>query len=263
MIVRFLRALGLVSAAVSLGIGGCSSSPVSPEARQALAPTGKLRVGVYPGSPSSMLKDPSGEDKGITIDLGRALAARLGVPYEQVEFARVAEVLEGLKAGRIDFTFTNATAARAQEMDFAAPIVDIELGYLVLAGSPVTSVADVDRAGIRVGVTQGGTSHRVLPARFKNATVVPASSLKVAVDLMKSRKIDTYATNKPILYEMADQLPNSKVLDGQWGVEHLAIAIPKGREAGLAFVRGFSEDAKANGLVKRAVERSGMRGVAY
>ena len=262
MIVRFFRAIGLVTAAVSLGIGGCANPPVAPEVRQTLAPTGKLRVGVYPGSPSSMLKDPSGEDKGITIDLGKALAARLGVPYEQVEFARVAQVLEALKTGRVDFTFTNATAARAKEMDFAEPIVDIELGYLVLPGSPVTSTADVDRPGIRVGVTEGGTSHRVLPARFKNATVVPASSLKVAVDLMKSGKIDTYATNKPILYEMSDQLPNSKVLEGQWGVEHLAIAIPKGREQGLEFVRRFSEEAKAEGLVKRAVERSGMRGVA-
>lgn len=258
---RFFRAIGLMTAAVSLGMGGCASPPASIEVRNALAPTGKLRVGVYPGSPSSMLKDPSGEDKGITVDLGKALAARLGVPYEQVELARVAEVLEALKAERVDFTFTNATAARAKELDFSEPILAIELGYLVRTGSPVASIADVDRPGVRVGVTQGGTSHRVLPARFKNATVVPASSLKMAIDLMKSGKIDTYATNKPILYEMADQLPNSKILDGQWGVEHLAFAIPKGRETGLAFVRAFAEEAKSQGLVKRAIDRSGMRGV--
>ena len=259
--IRFLRAIGLVTTAVSLGIGGCASTPVSTQVKQSLAPTGKLRVGVYPGSPSSMLKDPSGEDKGITIDLGKALAARLGVPYEQIEFPRIAQVLDALKAGAIDFTFTNATAARAEEMDFAEPVVGIELGYLVLPGSPVVSVADVDRPGIRIGVTEGGTSHRVLPARFKSASVVPASSLKAAVDLMKAGKIDAYATNKPILYEMADQLPTSKVLDGQWGIEHLAMAIPKGREPGLAFLRTFSEEAKAQGVVKRAVERSGMRGV--
>lgn len=188
---RLFRAIGLMTTAVSAGMGGCASPPVSTEVKESLAPTGKLRVGVYPGSPSSLLKDPSGEDRGITVDLGKALAARLGVPYEQVELSRVAEVLEALQAGRVDVTVTNATAARAKDMDFSEQILAIELGYLVPEGSPVASLADVDRPGVRVGVTQGGTSHRVLPARFQHATVVPASSLQMAIDLMKAGKIDT------------------------------------------------------------------------
>jgi polar amino acid transport system substrate-binding protein len=79
---------------------------------------------------------------------------------------------------------------------------------------------------------------------------------------MRSGEIDTYATNKPILYELADRLTGAKILDGNWGVEHLAIGIPKGREPGLDFIRAFSDEAKARGLVKRAVQRAGMRGVA-
>ena len=117
------------------------------EVRQALAPTGKLRVGVYPGSPFSMIRDAaSGETKGLTVEVGKALAARLGVAYEAVEFQRAAEILAALKAGKIDVSLSNATPARAQEYGWTPPLLLIELGYLVLPGSPVTSFADVDRA---------------------------------------------------------------------------------------------------------------------
>lgn len=259
MIAGWFQHLSLAPSIVPPATAGSAGAAVTPEIRQSLAPTGRLRVGVYPGSPSSLLKGPDGDDRGIAVDLGKALAARLGVPYEQVEFSRPAEVLEALKAGSADFNFTNATAERAKVIDFGPAIVGIELGYLVLPGSPVVSM-DVDRPGIRIGVTEGGTSHRVLPARLKHAAIVPAASLAQAAELLKSGRIDTYATNKPILYELADQLGNAQILEGNWGVEQLAIGIPKGRGPGLAFVRAFSEEAKAQGLVKRAVERSGMRG---
>lgn len=88
-------------------LSACASAPPasSPEVRQTLAPTGKLRVGVYPGSPTSMLRDRvSGEVRGVSVDLGKELAKRLGVPYEQVEYRRIAEVIEGLKAGAADFS---------------------------------------------------------------------------------------------------------------------------------------------------------------
>ncbi len=146
-------------------------------------------------------------------------------------------------------------------MDFSGNVLDIELGYLVRAGSPVASFADVDRPGIRIGVTEGGTSHRVLPSQFRHATVVPASSMKNAIEMLASGKVDAYATNKPILFEMSDQLPNSRVLEGGWGLEHLAIAIPKGRDSGLPFLHAFAEDAKSRGLVERAAARVGMRGI--
>lgn len=241
---------------------GCASlaGGPGPEVRNDLAPTGKLRVGVYPGSPTSLVRDASGEARGVSVDLGRALAERLGVPYEQVEFARLAQVLEAMKAGQVDFTVTNATPARAADADFTAPIVNLELGYLVAKGSRVTAIADVDRPGIRVGVAQGSTSQATLTRELKSAVVVPAPSLKVATEMLAKGEIDTFATNKGILSEMADSLAGSRILDGRWGLEHLAIAIPKGRTAGLLYVKQFAEDAKASGLVARAADRAGLRG---
>ena len=250
-------------ALVALLVGACASladRPAPPEVRSALAPTGKLRVGVYRGSPTSLVRHSSGESRGVSVDLGRAFAERLGVPYEQVEFARLALVLEAMKAGQVDFTVTNATPARAAEVDFTAPIVNLELGYLVAKGSRVNAIADVDRLGIRVGVAQGSTSQGTLSRELKNATVVPAPSLQAAAQMLAKGEIDTFATNKGILSEMADSLPGSRILEGRWGLEHLAIAIPKGRGAGLPYVQKFAEEAKASGLVQRAAERAGLRG---
>lgn len=255
--------LSLSTAILGLLLTACASmqSEPAPEVRQALAPTGKLRVGVYPGSPFSMIRDPaSGETKGVTVEIGRELARRLGVAYEPVEYGRVAEVLAALKAGQVDVTLANATPARAPDFEWTAPLLLIELGYLVLPGSPVTAIADVDRPGIRVGVTQGGTSNAKLAREFKHAQVVPAATMKTAIEMLSQRKIDAYATNKANLYQMSDELPGSRVLDGQWGLEHLALAIPHGRGPGVAYVRAFAEVVKSEGLVARASARAGLRG---
>jgi polar amino acid transport system substrate-binding protein len=210
-----------------------------------------------------MLRDPtSGEVKGVSVDLGKELAKRLDVPYDQVEFRRIAEVIDALKSGGVDFAITNATPARAKDVDFTQPILSIELGYLVSPGSPISRLSELDRSGVRVGVTQGSTSQDALPGVLKNAAVVPAPNLKAAIEMLSQRKLDAFATNKAILFEMSDSLPGSQVLDGRWGVEHLAIAIPKGRDQGMPYMQEFVHDAIAQGLVMRAAERAGLRGAA-
>ncbi len=239
------------------------SATPTPERRQALAPAGRLRVGVYAGSPYSLVRDPvSGEMKGIAVELGKALATRLDVPYEQVEFGRPAEIYEALKAGRIDITIVNQTPARVEEFAWSPPLMLIELGFLAAAGLPAATPADVDRPGVRVGVTQGGTMNGVLARELRNATVVPAATLRDGIEMLAQHKIDAYATNKANLFEMSDALPGARVLEGRWGLEHLAMAIPKGRDAGLAYLRAFVEDAKSEGLVARAAARVALRGVA-
>lgn len=251
--------------AVPLLVAACAGAPTTPskDVVQALAPTGKLRVGVYPGSPTSMLRDAaSREDKGVAVDLGKELAKRLGVPYEQVEYQRVADVIAGLKSGTADFTISNATPARAKDVDFTQTILSLELGYLVPPGSPIVAFTDVDREGVRIGVTQGSTSQGTLPGLLRNATVVPAPNLKAAVAMLSQGKLDAFATNKAVLFEMSDSLTGSRVLDGRWGLEHLAIAIPKGREPGMTYMRRFVDDVISQGIVMRAADKAGLRGTA-
>ena len=258
-----LRSIILLIAVVTALSAGCASTVTmsTPGLRQVLAPTGKLRVGLYPGTPTSYIRDnPAVEPKGVGYDLGKELAKRLGVPYEPVVFSKNAEVLDAVKTGRVDVAFTNATAARAKDMDFTPTYLDIELGYLVPKGSTVTSMADIDLPRIRVGVTEHSSSDATLSRDLKNASVVRSSTLKSGIEMLAQHQIDAYATNKPTLFEMADALPGARVLDGRWGLERHAVAIPKGRDAGLAFVRKFAADVKAEGLVKAAVQRAGLRG---
>jgi polar amino acid transport system substrate-binding protein len=259
-----MRALWMVLAGVALISSGCATQPGSPtpEVQRTLAPTGTLRIGVIVGPPAQMIVDPvSGEARGVTYDLGHEFAKRLSVPFEAVPLRGNAEFTDALKSGRVDFAANNATPARAAFMDFAQPHLFVEAGYLVPSGSPISGAQDVDRPGIRFGVTQGSTSEAKFARELKNAVLVRAASVESAVKMLADGQLDVYATNKANLYEMADKLAGSRVLDGRYGLEQLSIGIPKGRDAGMPFLRQFVEDAKAQGMVAAAVRRAKLRGV--
>jgi polar amino acid transport system substrate-binding protein len=252
----------LAGAVIAMAITAITSGGVSAQdERDVLAPAGRLRVGVYPGSPTSLVQQPStGEPHGLSLDLGKELARRLSVRFDQVNYQRIADVLEGMKAGDVDFTVSNSTPLRALDVAFSQTLLSIELGYLVSATSPIATALDVDKSGMRIGVTQGSTSERTLPKLLSNATVVPAQNVKYAIHMFERRELDAYATNKPTLFEMSDQMPGARVLDGRWGEEHLAVAIPKGRDSAMAYVRRFVTEAQSNGLLAKAVEQAGLRG---
>ncbi|MET4385206.1 polar amino acid transport system substrate-binding protein [Bradyrhizobium sp. F1.4.3] len=241
-------------------IGSLGASAHADGEAKLLAPSGTLRIGIYPGSPTSMVTDPSGKPHGLSYDLGGELAKRLGVGVDYVRFQRVADIVTAIHDGQIDFTVTNATPARANEVSFSQPVLAIELGYLVPANSPIGKIEDIDRPGVKIGVTKGSTSERTLPARFKNATIVPAESVKVAIAMFGHGEIDLYATNKPTLFEMSDQMPGARILDGNWGAEHMAIAIPKGREDALPMLNRFVTDEQSSGALDTIQQQAGLRG---
>ena len=106
-----------------------------------------------------MTRDRStGEIHGLSIDLGRSSQSGSACPSSSVDYQRIAEVLAAMKAGDVDFTISNATPARAVDVDFSQTLISLELGYLVPAASPIATISDVDRPGLRIGVTQGSTS---------------------------------------------------------------------------------------------------------
>jgi polar amino acid transport system substrate-binding protein len=253
-------ALGLIVAlSLTSGFAGTARAADS-ELQHILAPSGKLRAGLYTGTPTSYLPSQSGEPKGVGYELGKALAQRLGVPYEPVVFPKNADVLDAVKTGKVDVAFTNASPARAKEMDFAQPYFQIELGYLVPQGSKVSSIDAVDTKGNRVGVTLGSSSEGELSRDLHKAELVRAATFPIAVDMLKNGQLDAFATNKATLFELSDKIEGSKILDGHWGYERHGIAIPKGRDPGREFVRQFTADVMANGIVAAAMERAGLRG---
>jgi polar amino acid transport system substrate-binding protein len=243
-----------------VGCAGINTSP-SPEARHALAPNGTLRVGLQLGSPHNVTKDAtSGEMKGVGYDLGQELAWRMGVRFEPVLYPAVGPLLEAGKSGAWDVAFVGFSPARAKEWDFTALHMQVEFGYLVAGGSRIATMADVDRPGVRVAVQEKSQPDVFLSRTLKNAEIVRGASLAATLELLKSGKADAIFSIKPSLFEASKQLPDSRVLDGRPGVDPHAMAMPKGREPGLAFAHKFIEDAKSGGQVKAAIERVGMRG---
>jgi polar amino acid transport system substrate-binding protein len=250
----------LMTGLLVAGCAGITTAPTTEE-RQALAPTGKLRVGLQLGSPHNVIRDPvSGEMKGVAFDLGKELARRLGVPFEPVLYPSVGALLDGGKSGAWDVAFVGFSPARAAEWDFTALHLEIEFGYHVPGGSSISTMADVDRPGIRVAVQEKSQPDVFITRTLKNAVVVRASSLAGTVDMLKSGGADAIFSIKPSLFEVSNQLPGSRVLDGRPGVDPHAMAMPKGRGPGAAYARQYILIAKSEGLVKAAIERAGMRG---
>src|SRR5215475_10388636 len=119
----------------------------------------------------------------------------------------------------------------------------IEHGYLVPSGSPIQTMRDVDRPGIRVGVPAGGTVIPPLKRTLKDAQIVEVG-MPEASELVRSGKIDVFAANKANLFAISDKLPGSRVLEGRFSVDRFAIGAPKGREAAMPYLRKFIESAK-------------------
>ena len=259
-----MQAIRVLSVAVvGVVLIGCASVDIKPsaDARAALAPTGKLRVGVYLGNPLSVVRDPNSQEmKGAGFDLGQQLARRMEVPFEPVVYPSVGALLEGAKSNQWDVALFQVSPARAKDFDFTPPIVEIELGYLVPSDSRLASAADADAAGIRIAVQEKSQSDAILSRLLTRAALIRVGGLAAAMEVVKSGKADAIATVKPSLFELSKQAPGSHVLDGRFASEHIAMAMPKGRDAAISYVRQFIEEAKSQGLVKAAVEKAGARG---
>jgi polar amino acid transport system substrate-binding protein len=259
-----MRTIWVMAAILGLLLTGSAgiSTAATTQVRQALAPTGKLRVGLQLGNPLNVIRDSaSGEMKGVGFDLGRELAQRIGVPFEPVLYPSVGALLDSGKSGAWDVAYVGFSPERAREWDFSALHVEVEFGYLIPGGSSISTMADVDRPGIRVAVQERSGPDVFFSRTLRNAVVIRASSNPAALEAVKSGRADVMGSIKPILFEMLNELPGSRVLDGRPGIDPHAMAMPKGRDLGVAYARQFIEDAKSDGLVKAAIERAGLRGV--
>lgn len=247
--------------ALLLSAGAMPARAFDAAVQHALAPSGALRVGLYRGSPSSIIEGATPQDaKGLAYDVGKRMAAVLGVKFEPVIFPSNGPLLKALKAGEVDVVFTNATPARAKDMDFSQTFMAIEKSYLVPAGSALKTQDDVHRPGVKVGVSKGSSTLKELAKLYPAMTLVPVDTLKAAGDMLTERKIDAFATNNAILSQISDRLPGSAILPGHWGMEHFGAAIPKGRQAGMPFLRDFVAKAKADGTIDKAIKRADLRG---
>jgi polar amino acid transport system substrate-binding protein len=236
---------------------------LTPAIRSDLAPTGKVRAGINSGNVILAAKDPAtGESRGVAIDLARELGQRLGVPVELVTHDSVAALVDAAPKGTWDIAFLGSDPARETVISFTAAYLEIEATYLVAAGSSLRAVADVDREGVRVAAPARANYELYLSRNLAHAQLVRAPNADAAFDLLVTGKADALSGLKQALIGLADRLPGSRMLDGRFMAVQQSIGVPRGRDAGLHYLRGFVEDAKSSGLVARAIERTGARGVS-
>jgi polar amino acid transport system substrate-binding protein len=236
---------------------------ISPSLRSDLAPTGTLRVGINYGNPVLATKDPASEDlRGVAVDLARELGTRTGLPINLVGYDSAGKMVEALQAGGWDIAFLAIDPGRAEQISFTAPYLEIEGTYLVPARSPLRAIADIDREGVRVGISSGSAYDLFLSRSLQHAELVRAPNPNGAFELIVSGKVDVVAGVKQHLIANAAKLPGSRVLDGRFMAIQQALGISKGRDAGLKYLREFIEDVKASGLVAQAIEKAGVSGVS-
>ena len=247
-----------------LWLAACATAPPGlPAVRSDLAPTGKLRAAINFGNPVLALKDPStGEARGVSVDLSRELARRLGVPVEFVTFNAAGKVVEAIKSKEVDVAFVAIDPARAVDISYTPPYVVIEGAYLVSQGSPIRANAEVDREGVRVVVGRGSAYDLFLSRELKHAKLVRVPTSQAVVSLFVAEKIEVAAGVKQQLEADAKRIPGLRLLDGRFMVIHQAMGTPRDREAGARYLREFIEEMKASGFVARALERSGVDGAA-
>lgn len=235
---------------------------ISSQLKTDLAPTGKLRVGINYGNPVLATRDPSSGDlRGVAVDLAAELARRTGLPLELVGFESAGKMFEAVRRGAWDVAFLAVDPGRADEINFTAPYLEIEGTYLLPSGSPFRAIDDIDRDGVRIGVSANSAYDLFLRRHLKRAQLVHAPNPEAAFELIVSGKADVVAGVKQHLVANADKLPGSRVLEGRFMSIGQALGIPKGRDTGATYLREFIENAKASGLVARAIEKAGIRGV--
>jgi polar amino acid transport system substrate-binding protein len=256
-------ALGMASAALFVLTSGAMATEITPAIRSEIAPSGKLRVGLNHGNfllvtPGSSATDP----RGVASDVARELGRRVGVPVEFIKFDTAGKLGDGVKTGAWDVAFLGAEPQRAAEIAFTAAYLEIPSTYLVPAGSPIRSVAEVDREGVRIAVADQSAYGLYLARTIKHAKLVMTQGLDSSFEVFVSQKLEALAGLKPRLLTDVQKLPGARILDGQFTAVQQAVGTAKNREASARFLRAFVEDVKASGLVAEAISRNGAQGVS-
>ena len=254
---KLLIAMNLLC--VSVATNAQSSS--SQDLLDSLAPTGKLRASLYLGGPTNVIVHPTTEEmKGVGYEIGKELARRLGIPYEPVIYKTPKLLVDDIESDNWDVAFIARSSTREKIMKFSETYLSLEQGFLVPTDSSIKTMEEVDRTGIRVGVPAGGSVISRVAGVLSDEKLVEVGMPEAAA-LIRSGVVDVFSANKGNLYQISDQLPGSRVLDGYFTVDEFALGIPIGRKIEMSLLNEFIEEIKSQGLIEAASKRAGVRGV--
>jgi polar amino acid transport system substrate-binding protein len=231
--------------------------------RAQLAPTGVLRAGI---NLSNFLlvtgRSESGEPTGVAPDMAREIATALGVPVKYVTFKSPGELGDQVGKDVWDIGLIGAEPQRAEKIQFTAAYVEIEATYMVPEGSPIKSIADVDRKGVRIAVSARSAYDLWLVNNIRNATLVQVSGLDAAYEKFMSDKLEVLAGLRPGLLKDVEKAPGLKILDGKFTAVQQAVGTAKANVEAAAFLADFVEKAKKSGMVQNFIDRHRVKGLS-
>ena len=236
---------------------------MSDQAKAELAPTGVLRAGI---NMSNFLlvtgKSASGDPEGVSPSMARAVADKLGVPVKYVPFPKPGELADQAGKNVWDIGLIGAEPERAKTITFSAAYCEIEATYLVPAGSPIKSIADVDKPGVRIAVTARSAYELWLTDNIKHAKLILSNSLDAACEQFVAEKLDVLAGLRPRLLSDVKKLPGAQILSGNFTTVQQAIGTDPKNKAGAAFLKAFVEEAKKSGMVAKFIEQHKVVGLS-
>ena len=233
------------------------------KARAELCPTGVLRAGI---NLSNFLlvtgRSAAGDPEGVAPDMAAAIAAALGVPVHYVPFKTPGEL--GDQAGKNvwDIGLIGAEPQRAEKIAFSAAYVEIEATYMVPPGSGISSIAEVDRKGVRIAVSARSAYGLWLENNIRNASLMPVAGLDAAFNKFRDEKLDVLAGLRPGLLKDIEKMPGARILDGKFSAVQQAVGCNKPAKAGAEYIAAFVEQAKKSGLIASLIQKHKVNGLS-
>jgi polar amino acid transport system substrate-binding protein len=253
----------LLAVALTAALASIAEAQKVHDARVAdLVQAGTVRLALF--LPQYTKNSVTGEVLGngpgvVAVEVGRALAARLGVKLLLAGYPTPDAVVDCLKVGACDTALIAITPSRTAELGFTPPVVQQDYTYLVPAGSSIKSAADADQPGVRIAVVRNHLSTLALSRVLNRADLVYAEAPDLTFDLLRTGHADVMASARPTLLNYLPKLPGSRVLEDRYGANIQAMAVLKSQAGWLAYFSEFLEEAKASGMVQRAIENAGLR----
>ncbi|MBF8659406.1 ABC transporter substrate-binding protein [Pseudomonas putida] len=237
-------------------------SPIAHQVLNDLAPNGILRAAINFGNPVLAQPGADGEPHGVSVALAKSLADELGVGLELRTYDAAGKVFAALEDNAWTLAFLAIEPVRAAQISFSEPYVLIEGTYLVKADAPYSKIEDLDQPGLRLAVGNGAAYDLYLSRTLQHAELHRADTSAGAVDLFIDQHLDAAAGVRQPLEQVAAKNPNYRVMQGAFTAIRQAVAVPRGRNAGAAYIRDFVERRLAEGFVRGALLASGQTDVS-
>jgi len=227
---------------------------------QQLAPTGKLRIAIAVSpSPSAQFAIRDGDTfRGVAVTLGQTLAGKLGVEAQLVPHQASGEIQNSAADNKWDVAFLPVDDERKKHVDFGNAYHLLQSTFLVAPNSKIKSVQDANAARVGIGGVTNTATFRAAKKATPNATHIDFAGVDAAVAAMREGRIEAIALSRESLAGLVAKIPGARILDDAFLNSSTAVCVPKGKPAALGYVSEFIEQAKASGLVRKALDEMGL-----